>query len=83
MEPPKDVKDLYKMYEQFQKTEFNSKEYNKLAGQMSEIISKNLFLIGTAYNLKGPVVFGSRLKNAVDYTYYYEYSTKPFQWFVE
>ncbi|MBO7094037.1 MAG: ABC transporter substrate-binding protein, partial [Spirochaetia bacterium] len=88
MEPPKDVKDLYKMYEQFQKTEFNSKDYNKLAGQMSEIISKNLYLIGTAYNLKGPVVFGERLKNAVDptikgYTYYYEYSTKPFQWFVE
>lgn len=87
-EPPKDIKDLYKMYEKFLTTEFNSKEYNKLAGQMSEIISKNLYLIGTAYNLKGPVVFGDRLKNAIDptikgYTYYYEYSTKPCQWYLE
>ena len=88
MEPPKDVKTLFDKYEKFLTTEFGTPEYYKLAGEMSEIVVKNLFLIGTVYDLKGPIVVGSRLKNAIDpamkgYTYYYEYSIKPCQWYLE
>jgi peptide/nickel transport system substrate-binding protein len=86
VEPPDDVKQLYDIVAEWQTYPLGSPENSELGEQFVDIHVNNLWKIGTAGNLKAPIIHTNRLKNfgpyaVMSYDYYRSYPLIPAQWY--
>jgi peptide/nickel transport system substrate-binding protein len=87
IEPPEDVKQLYDLVGEWLTFPLGSPENSELGEQIVDIHVNNLWKIGTAGNLKAPIIHTNRLGNFGPYTimsydYYRAYPMIPAQWYL-
>lgn len=88
IEPPADVKELYKLAEKFIQVPVGSEESNTLGAQITRIHVDNLWKIGTVGEVINPVMYSSDLGNykefaAKTYDFYWTYPYRSTQWFLK
>lgn len=88
IEPPADVKKLYRLAEQFIQYPMGSADSNRIGQEIIDIHVKNLWKIGTVGNIVNPVVHRNDLGNyktftAKTYDYYWTYPYRSFQWYLK
>lgn len=86
--PPQDILDLIEMNNEFIQQGYRSERFNELGKQMSEIIVKKMFLIGTVGETKVPVIVHNRIGNVGEMqitssSYNFNYPFRPCQWYLK
>ncbi|NJN82107.1 MAG: ABC transporter substrate-binding protein [Caldilineaceae bacterium] len=87
LEPPADVLELYDRVAEFQTKVLGSPESSAAGERIVDIHVDNLWKIGTAGEIKAPIIHHNNLGNfgpysVVSYDYYRAYPMTPQQWFL-
>lgn len=88
IEPPEDVKQLYKLAEKFIQVPLGSDQSSKLGLEIAKIHVDNLWKIGTVGQIVNPLMYSNKLGNhnkfvAKTYDFYWTYPHRPAQWFIK
>jgi len=88
IEPPEDVKTLYKLSERFLQVPIGSPESNAIGKEIVDIHVKNLWKIGIIGQVKSPVIHHNNLGNfpvftAVGTDYFRAYPFRQPQWYIK
>ena len=88
IEPPSDVKALYKQAEKFIQYPMGTEMSNQIGQEIMDIHVRNLWKIGTVGNIVNPIVHRNDLANfkkfqAKTYDYYWTYPYRSFQWYLK
>ena len=88
VEPPADVKKLYKLAEKFLQCPMNTPQSNEIGKDIVDIHVKNLWKIGTVGEVVNPIMHSKAIGNykpfvAKSYDYYWTYPYRSFQWYLK
>ncbi len=88
IEPPADVKELYKLAEKFIQLPLGSEESDQIGQAIVDIHVKNLWKIGTVGEVVNPIIYSNKLGNykrfaAKTYDYYWTYPYRATQWYIK
>jgi peptide/nickel transport system substrate-binding protein len=87
VEPPADIKKLYKLRDEFVKYPLDTPESARIGREIIDIHLKNLWRIGTVGSIPLPIIASNRIGNFSPFTiwasYYWSYAFRPTQWYLK